>query len=251
MKYITYFGNNKFCIEKYLPDDFTIDLSFTTYPFTKIPEPASNCLIIVEAGSFTNIDFDWLRTLKSNSPSNPIIIVSDQLNEFVMQQGIRSRVRDYVLLPDEHEYLTRLIKELFNFHYGSRNGREFSMISSPKNKNLLHRECIPKTQAAIIHIQHNYHQRILVQELAELCRMNTHYFARKFREEHGNTIREFIKQYRINAAMELLSTTKLTIENIAFNVGFETVSLFNRLFKQINGVSPSIYRQTRKDILSI
>jgi len=244
MKYITYFGNNKFSIEQYLPDNYTIDLSFTTYPFTKIPEPASNCLIIIESGSFTNIDFDWLRALKTNSPSNPIIIVSDQLNEFVMQQGIRTRVRDYVVLPSEHEYLTKLIEELFNFHYGSRNGREFSMITSQKNKNLLHRESVQKTQTAITHIQNNYHQKIRVQELAELCHMNANYFARKFREEHGSTIREFIKQYRIGAAMQLLCKTKLTIENIAFNVGFETVSLFNRLFKQISGVSPSTYRRS-------
>ena len=247
MKYITYFGNNKFDIEQYMPENYTIDLSLTTYPFTKIPEPASNCLIIVESGSFTNIDFDWLRTLKTNSPSNPIIIVSDQLNEFVMQQGIRCRIRDFVVLPDEHEYLTKLIDELLNFHYGSRNGREFSMITPPENEHILHRECVQKTQAAIRHIQNNYHQKIRVHELAELCRMNTNYFARKFREEHGSTIREFLKRYRIGAAMQLLTRTKLTIENIAFNVGFETVSLFNRLFKQINGVSPSIYRQSKKE----
>ena len=82
------------------------------------------------------------------------------------------------------------------------------------------------------------HQRIRVQELAELCHMNTNYFEGKFREGHGSTIREFTKQYRINAAMELLSKTKLMRENIAFYVGFETVSLINRLFKQIKGISP-------------
>jgi len=251
MKYITYFGNNKFGIEQYLPENYSIDLNFTTYPFTKIPEPANNCIIIVESGSSTNIDFDWLRTLKTNSPSNPIIIVSDQLNDVIMQQSIRSRVRDYVVLPDEHEYLTKLIKELFTFHFGSRNGREFAMIDPPKNKHIIHREKIHKTQPALIYIKKNYQQQLRVHELAKHCRMNKNYFARKFREEHGCTIREFIKQYRINEAMQLLSKTKLTIENIAYNVGFETISLFNRLFKQINGVSPSIYRQTRKDILSI
>jgi len=233
-------------IEQYIPRDIEIDISFALDIIPDLPGIINDSLIIVETVAASQIDFDALRALKYRMPSSPMIILSDRLSEHNMREAFRSRVRDFVILPEEHDYLPKLIEQLLKYQSTPKNNRDIHMINSRLHNHILHREIHNKTEKALFHIHNNYQQKILVKDLADLCRMHTTSFARVFREEHGCTIRDYIKKYRISAAMKLLCKTKLSIENVAYNVGFETISLFNRLFKQITGLSPSMYRQEKR-----
>ncbi|HAS59371.1 MAG TPA: AraC family transcriptional regulator, partial [Algoriphagus sp.] len=50
---------------------------------------------------------------------------------------------------------------------------------------------------------------------------------------------------RVNEALKLLEETELGIAEIAFQVGFENLSYFNRAFRKIQGETPSYFRRKR------
>ena len=57
------------------------------------------------------------------------------------------------------------------------------------------------------------------------------YLSKQFREETGQSLREYINSKRIDAAKQLMSTTKLNLTDIALQVGFENIPYFSTVFK--------------------
>ena len=68
------------------------------------------------------------------------------------------------------------------------------------------------------------------------------HFLRLFHRHVGITLRRYLRQVRMNRAVELLKTPTLSIKGIAFNCGYNDISNFYRDFKQVNGITP---RQAR------
>ena len=64
---------------------------------------------------------------------------------------------------------------------------------------------------------------------------------RKFRALTDQTVHEFIRGIRLQAAAQLLLKKKVTITEVAFEVGFKDLTYFARCFRQQYGVSPSQY----------
>ena len=58
---------------------------------------------------------------------------------------------------------------------------------------------------------------------------------------------DYIRMLRLQKAKELLETTDLTISEIVFKCGFQTVSHFARIFKKKHGIQPSVFRLTNKN----
>ena len=71
-------------------------------------------------------------------------------------------------------------------------------------------------------------------------------FARVFKKEHGVTLRDYIKKARLARAQYLLEESDRSIQDVAFEVGYEEISLFNRIFKTGIGLTPSDYRARKK-----
>ena len=57
---------------------------------------------------------------------------------------------------------------------------------------------------------------------------------------------DFIKNYRINLAKELLQNTDLSIQQISEKTGYATVYYFSQQFKQVTGESPGSFRKKRQ-----
>jgi AraC-like DNA-binding protein len=72
--------------------------------------------------------------------------------------------------------------------------------------------------------------------------MSANYFSEKFKEVTGLKFIEFVARTRIEKARNLLQNPNLYISEIAFEVGFQSLSQFNRRFKKIIGQSPRDYR---------
>lgn len=88
---------------------------------------------------------------------------------------------------------------------------------------------------------------ISLQEGADKANMSKEAFCRFFKLRTRKTFTQYIQQLRINEAQKLLLETDLSISTIAFRVGFENLSYFNRAFKAILGVTPRDWR--KKEIL--
>lgn len=96
------------------------------------------------------------------------------------------------------------------------------------------------------YIGKNYHRKISIQELADRVYLSRDYLARFFREATGQTITAMVQKVRIENVCRLLSTTDLTIHEIAVSCGFEDMKFFYSVFKKHMQLLPGDYRrQTR------
>jgi len=82
--------------------------------------------------------------------------------------------------------------------------------------------------------------------IARYIRVAPSYLSTLFKKETGQGLNDYINHYRIQKAMELLKSSRYSISEIAFQVGFNTVKNFTRIFKEHFGCTPSEYREKEK-----
>lgn len=95
---------------------------------------------------------------------------------------------------------------------------------------------------AITFVEQNFQNDISVEDIADNCGLNRSYFGKIFREAVGRTPQEFLLNYRMTKAAELLKLTRLSIGDISKAVGYENPLHFSRAFKNIYGISPRDWR---------
>jgi AraC-like DNA-binding protein len=96
---------------------------------------------------------------------------------------------------------------------------------------------------ALEHMSERYMQRLTVRQLAEMCHMSETHFRRTFLLIMGMPPLSFLNETRIQRACDLLLLApKKPILDISEEVGFSSVSSFNRCFSNIKGVTPREYR---------
>lgn len=88
-----------------------------------------------------------------------------------------------------------------------------------------------------------YNRRIPVREMADTCHMSVSNFRRLFKAGLGTEPLEYLTRLRIHMAMGLLESKDQAVIEIALDVGYETLSCFNRNFKRIAGCSPREWKQ--------
>ena len=93
------------------------------------------------------------------------------------------------------------------------------------------------------YIDKHYSSNIGRDEIAAAVCIAPSYLSKQFREETGQSLREYINSKRIDAAKQLMSTTKLNLTDIALQVGFENIPYFSTVFKKYCGVSPSEWKE--------
>lgn len=95
---------------------------------------------------------------------------------------------------------------------------------------------------AIEFVEHNFQNDISVEDIADVCGLNRSYFGKIFKEALGKSPQEFLLNYRMVKAAELLKLTKLSVGDISSAVGYDNQLHFSRAFKSIYGVSPKKWR---------
>jgi len=101
--------------------------------------------------------------------------------------------------------------------------------------------------SAILKVQHWLHaansREIILAEMAELAGLEERTLLRRFKKATGMTTGEYVQRMRVGRAKELLQTTKLPFDRIAWDVGYGDASAFRKVFLKIVGLPPSEYRQ--------
>jgi len=98
---------------------------------------------------------------------------------------------------------------------------------------------------AISYIENNYTQDISLEDIAKFLEINPFYFSRVFNKGTGLNFKTYLNTIRIEKAYNLLKTSNDSIIDIAYECGFNSIRTFNRVFKNIKGTSPSIFRAVR------
>ena len=95
---------------------------------------------------------------------------------------------------------------------------------------------------ALDFIQTHYMENFSVSDLAEMCHLSETHFRRLFHTIMGYSPLDFIISTRIDKACNLLRSTEHSVLSISEQVGFHSISSFNRCFSKMTGQSPRSWR---------
>ena len=96
---------------------------------------------------------------------------------------------------------------------------------------------------AVTFIKKNYSQPISVADISADLSLDRKYFSKIFKQALQVSPHEYLINYRLARACELMETTDLTIAEIAATVGYDNQFSFSRVFKKYKNISPSEYKK--------
>lgn len=96
---------------------------------------------------------------------------------------------------------------------------------------------------AVQFIRHNYYRNLSVQEIADNIGITRGYLSSCFKEVFQLSVQEYITEYRMKKAKEMLADSDMKIKEIAFNTGYQDELYFSKVFKGKYGMSPRAFRQ--------
>ena len=95
------------------------------------------------------------------------------------------------------------------------------------------------------YIDKNLGENLTLSALAQKCFYNPSYFSRVFKEHFGTSLTEYINKRRMDRAKKLLCEGKLSVEEIAYRVGYPSKSSFYRVFTRLTGTTPAEYKKQK------
>jgi len=135
-----------------------------------------------------------------------------------------------ILASKDLEELLHIVDATFMQYYESR---------KPNNKG--HKAAIVREVKD--YIQRNYQDRITLDQVAQIVYINASYLSKIFSEVEDCGFSDYIARIRIERAKELLLERKYKIYEIAELVGYHNVKHFMRVFKKLEGMTPSEYKE--------
>ena len=93
----------------------------------------------------------------------------------------------------------------------------------------------------IDYINEHYKEQIVIAELAERIGLTKNSFCRFFKKMTQKTFVQFVNEFRIGKAVEILSENQMSVSEAMYLSGFNDPSYFTKQFKKYQGVTPSEY----------
>jgi AraC-like DNA-binding protein len=98
-------------------------------------------------------------------------------------------------------------------------------------------------------IDESYQLPLDLNEISKQACLSRYHFLRLFRDTFETTPHQYLIQKRIEKAKELLRLRSLSVTDVCFEVGFESLGSFSSLFRKCVGDPPSGYRQRERESL--
>lgn len=159
-----------------------------------------------------------------------------------------------VVSPEDMHYLERihndLLKELENSSTVSENIPKAILVHLLSTLSEMYAEFDQQNSfnyTALCHIlyyiEQHFSEEIKLNDIIAASNMSSSTLLRRFKEVFNVTPMNYLKKFRIEKSIELLSDPKYTITNAALDCGFTNVNHFSREFHEIIGCAPSTYRK--------
>lgn len=105
---------------------------------------------------------------------------------------------------------------------------------------------LEKFGSIIKYIEQNYMYNITLDDLARMAGYSKYHFSRIFKKYSRTTFISFLNHRRIKAAEMLLLDENISVTEAAMQVGFSSLTTFNRVFREIKGCTPTEFRKLYK-----
>lgn len=182
-------------------------------------------------------------------PENLILTTPFIDNNQFMEIGgnIQERIKDIIFsLVKENEdknefydlYIKSRILELYAILF-----RNFPTYRLDKNKDNNRLPDMELMQEALQYLENNFMNNITLVDVAERVNFSPFHFSRLFKKISGMNFKQYLNSIRVDRAEAMFGRGDMTIADIAFECGFNSIRTFNRAFKTIKGCTPSELRK--------
>ncbi|MFC5045147.1 ATP-binding protein [Aquimarina hainanensis] len=193
--------------------------------------------------------FEFCKQLKSDVGTShiPFVILSARTEASDKVKAYQYGIDAYLPKPFDEEELMAIIANLIKKQ--EERNRYFGKLLQLKETAIEEKD-IKKQELDFIKKVQEYalqkDQKLSIDQLAKELYTSRTQLHRKVKGLTGKSTTHYINHIRIEKAKELLLTTSLHIAEISFEVGFDTPAYFSKIFKKIEGRSPSEYRKTKE-----
>lgn len=186
------------------------------------------------------------KIVREKYPDCKIVILTGYRNFDYAKSAISAGVSEYLLKPvdlneleelilrlkqkmDEEEFIRGIVTTATgNMHNVNENAKTSSYVA---------------VQQAIKYIQEHYSEKITLRQLSDHVFLSPSYFSIQFKKETGKNFVEYLKEYRIEKAKELLRKSCLKVYEISEMVGYQNPKYFTDAFTGYTGLTPLEFRQ--------
>lgn len=161
----------------------------------------------------------------------------------------RDQVRDIFFELIEAHRSDALLRNMFNYAlllriYAILGENYLSTSATLAEMNSLQRQLSGEDafNRALDHLNKNYMEDITLDSLATYAGFSRYTLSRMFRQHTGSTFTQYLSKRRVDMAMELLSSTRIPVTQVALQCGFNSIATFNRVFREVKGCTPTQYR---------
>lgn len=192
-----------------------------------------------------------IEKLNQYFPDTEVVILSAHSDFELAQKAIGYNVKGYLLKP----IMKNDFKEIMNKVTKPREEQQDDLrdkvpLTSEENKKLKSKlkvstpvEVNEYITFAKKYIYEHYADDISINTISKKLFIHEAYFSKLFNEHVGEGFNSFMNGVRIEKAKSLLKYSDYQLKHIASKVGFSTQSYFNKVFKQLVGMSPSAFRK--------
>ena len=180
-----------------------------------------------------------LSELKSIQRQLPVVMLTGYGSEWVCASAFKLGATDYLQKPVSAVDLVAAVQRILRPGVKTDDSaRERRVTEEWSNQ-----RCLVVQRAAAV-IQERYWDRLSLTSLARQVGIGKYHLSHRFRDVLGISFRDYLLKVRLERAKVLLTTGRVSITEVAQNVGFGDLARFDKVFKRYTGVTPSTYRSS-------
>lgn len=173
--------------------------------------------------------FEAAKIIKKQDKDKKIILMSIYDDFEFLQRALKIKVDDYLLKPIKPEKVIEILDEYI------KNNEEYFLRKDLSNED--------KLKHAVRYIEKNFKNNITLKDVADYMNFSNTYFSKSFKKYVGVNFNKYITEIRIKEAKRLLEKTSISINDLAFDMGYNEPNYFCKVFKKMEGITPSEYRE--------
>lgn len=186
---------------------------------------------------------EMLRQARETNTFRSVILTGYSEFEYA-KKAISLQVTEYLLKPVDEDALYKLLKQMVDTLQTDRKKQEAAQLSQFKKLSILLREDqgasrnFYVSQALdIIHSQ--FDQKLSVDTIAQQLDISTSYLSRRFKEATAHSFVDYLNQYRVSKAAQMLRTGKYRVSEVAEQTGFTNYKHFYNVFRDYMDMTPT------------
>lgn len=238
---------------------YTVELNQETYhinpgEFLMIPPGEMHRLIAPESGRRFILLFDisLLMELKGGTSIQallvqPLYITKDAYPKIYQEtyQLLQEIVNEY-FSKKEYAELT-IYSLLLNFFVKFIYNHIYEKELFPDAPMSRQQEYVKKFNDLLDYIDRHYDEELNLESMAAYMGFSKFHFSRLFKQYTSLTFNDYLNYRRLKAAEKLLADPGIPIAEVSMQCGFNSISTFNRLFKQVKNCTPSEFRSKKSN----